>query len=111
MVSKQTFYYSVCFILNIKVHERKCGQPPVSILHKSIKDSYRPDRYPVGPITIRYRFKQNDSMDIYTIKFIISKSNWQRQKLKLSYFSYFFLISAQKYKLWVLVRTASPRRF
>ena len=32
---------------------------PASILHKSISDRYRSDRVPVGPITVRYRFKQN----------------------------------------------------
>ena len=34
---------------------------PANILLKSISDRYRPDRYPVGPITVRYRFKQNAS--------------------------------------------------
>ena len=34
---------------------------PVSIQLKSISDRYWPDRIPVGPITIRYRFKQNAS--------------------------------------------------
>ena len=30
-----------------------------SILLKSTSDRYRPDRIPVGPITVRYRFKHN----------------------------------------------------
>ena len=32
---------------------------PVSNLFKSISDRYRPDRDPVGLITVRYRFRQN----------------------------------------------------
>ena len=34
---------------------------PASILLKSISDRYWPDSIPVGPITVRYRFKQNAS--------------------------------------------------
>ena len=32
---------------------------PLSILLKSISDRYRPERIPVGPITVRHRFKKN----------------------------------------------------
>ena len=34
---------------------------PVSTLHKSTSDRYRPDRIPVGPITVRCGLKQNAS--------------------------------------------------
>ena len=37
---------------------------PASILLKSISGHYRPDRIPVGPITARYRFKQNAGWDM-----------------------------------------------
>ena len=32
-------------------------EDPTSILLVSISDRYRPDRNPVGPITVQYRFK------------------------------------------------------
>ena len=34
---------------------------PASILHKSISDRYRTVSNAVGPITVRYRLKQNAS--------------------------------------------------
>ena len=40
---------------------------PFSILLKSISGGYRPDRSPVRPITVRYRFKKNASWAVHMI--------------------------------------------
>ena len=88
----------------------------------STLDLYWPDRIPVGPITAWYRFKQIASrVWCYVIWFSITKThlyNFDPLKphfyiVKLGFTGVYiiFLISAQKHRLWVLVRTASPRRF
>ena len=62
------------FFIQIKVHilkgkkfRKRTGRPPLSCQSKTpsmcwhsteiISDRYRPDRNPVGQITVRYRFK------------------------------------------------------
>ena len=39
------------------------------------------------------------------------KPHFYQIKLRFTGYTLFFLISVQKHRLWVLVRTASPRRF
>ena len=105
---------------------------PVSILHKSIAGRYRPVSCPDGPITARYRFIKNANwvcfmfvafsgyLHLYFLQFIMKtylfnfdplKPHFYIVKLGFTGVYIIFFISAQKHRLWVLVRTASARRF
>ena len=100
---------------------------PVSILYKSIAGPYRPVRVAEGPITAlsaRYRFIKNASWVVFdrsaTLFSLTLRKHAYSNTLKILppkiaiiqiKNSDIFHISAQKHRLWVLVRTASSRRF
>ena len=73
---------------------------PASILHKSISDRYRPDSNAVGPITVRYRLKQNAS-------WVYSYTAPDRKAMQMN----IFLVSSNKHMLQVLIRSTLLRHF
>ena len=56
------------------VLSRSAGKYPVSILHKSIADRYRPVRVADGPITALYRFIKNASWVPCSIQSVYHKT-------------------------------------
>ena len=62
-------------------------QNPASILYKSIADRYRPDSYPDGPITARYRFIKN----AYWVKTLLVVFEKKKKKEKKKCISFLFV--------------------
>ena len=55
---------------------------PESILYKSIAGRYRPDRVADGPITTRYRFIKNASLELGSKYSIILKIAETTEKIR-----------------------------
>ena len=69
----------------LQIHVDLGFHHPASILHKSISDRYRPDSNAVGPITVRYRLKQNASWALTCLEGIFFFSFF--------FFFFFFCVS------------------
>ena len=121
LIYRMIWVIASCTGLIVVFVSRAGSDNPVSILYKSIAGSYRPVSYPDGPTTARYRFIKNAYWEWFkwtTDVLIITKTclyNFDPLKphfyiVKLGFIGVYiiFLISAQKHRLWVLVRTASP---
>ena len=71
-----------------------------SVLHENLRRECDSVRLVLAPITKTYLYN-----------FDPLKPHFYMIKLRFTGVYIIFLISAQKHRLWVLVRTASPRRF